>query len=248
MRQAQSNDMDRYHRQLLVSGWGREGQLKIQSSCVFIAGAGGLGSPVSMYLAAAGVGEIKICDGDSVSLTNLNRQILHSDGRIGQSKVESAARTLRELNPTIKITALHENIHDDNLEEIAGLPDIIIDCLDNFKTRYLLNSYIIKEHIPLVHGAVWGMTGQVTFLDPPSTPCFRCFTLQGKEEETVPVVGVTPGIIGCIQALEVLKYLTGIGENLINRMLVFDGEMSTFEEFSIKRRQSCPDCGHLDDE
>jgi molybdopterin-synthase adenylyltransferase len=248
MHQSESNELDRYHRQMLVPGWGSKGQSRLKASSIFIAGAGGLGSSASIYLAAAGVGEIRICDSDSVTLSNLNRQIMHTDIRVGMPKAESAALTLQELNPTIKVIAYNEYLDRDNLHEIVGFTDIVVDCLDNFETRYLLNSYCIKESIPLVHGAVRGMTGQATFLHSPSTPCFRCIIPQGKEEETMPMVGATPGIIGCIQALEVLKYLTGIGENLKNRMLVFDGEMLAFDEFSIKRRPSCPDCGELDEE
>jgi len=245
MRKEEFDNLDRYQRQMLITGWGHEGQSRLADSCVFIAGAGGLGSPASMYLVAAGVGEIRICDSDSVNLSNLNRQILHSDDRVGLPKAESAGLTLRELNPTIKITSLNEHLEWDNLPDIIGCPDIVVDCLDNFHTRYLLNLYCIKQCIPLVHGAVRGMTGQATFLQPPSTPCFRCIIPQGKEEENIPVVGATPGIIGCIQALEVIKYLTGIGENLKNRLMIFDGELMAFEKFSISRRPTCPDCGGL---
>jgi molybdopterin/thiamine biosynthesis adenylyltransferase/molybdopterin converting factor small subunit len=236
-------DKTRYDRQMMIEGWGEEGQTKLKASSVFIAGAGGLGSPVSIYLAIAGVGELRICDADRPELSNLNRQILHTDERIGELKAVSAEKTLRELNPTIKIVTYSDYLDENSVERLVGKPDIIVDCLDNFETRYLLNSYCVKNNIPFVHGAIWGMIGQVTFLHSPETPCLRCLVPKPPPKELFPVVGVTPGIIGCIQAMEVLKFLTGVGTPLKGRLLVFDGEEMTFNSANVKRAPSCQECG-----
>jgi adenylyltransferase/sulfurtransferase len=234
----------RYDRQMLIRGWGEEGQTKLKASSVFIAGAGGLGSPVSIYLAVAGVGEIRICDADRLELSNLNRQILHNDERIGELKATSAERTLRELNPMLNIVAYSDYIDEDSVENVVGRPDILVDCLDNFETRYLLNAYCIKNKIPFVHGAIWGMTGQMTFLRPPETPCLKCLFPAPPPKETFPVVGVTPGVIGCLQAMEVLKFLTGVGTTLEGRLLICDGEEMSFDCVNVGRAPSCPECGN----
>ncbi len=245
MTQLTDYDRARYNRQMLMPGWGDEGQTRLKAATVFIAGAGGLGSPVALYLAAAGVGEIRLCDADTVELSNLNRQLLHIDARLGQPKAESAAAALRECNPTINVVPRCASIKADTVERLAGESDIVVDCLDNYDTRYVLNAYCLEKRIPLVHGAIWGLTGQVTFLLPPETPCLRCLVPVAPPEETFPVVGVTPGLTGCIQAMEVLKYLTGIGTNLKGKLLTFDGEDMVFETFNIRRMTGCPDCGHL---
>jgi adenylyltransferase/sulfurtransferase len=233
----------RYDRQMMISGWGEEGQTKLKASRVFIAGAGGLGSPVSIYLAVAGVGELRICDADRLEHSNLNRQILHSDERVGELKSVSAQKTLRIHNPKLNVVAFSDYIDEDSIERLAGKPDIIVDCLDNFETRYVLNAYCVANNIPLVHGAIWGMTGQVTFLHPPHTPCIMCLVPEPPPQETFPVVGVTPGVIGCIQAMETLKFLTGTGTTLQGRTLLFDGEEMIFHSVIVRRLPSCPECG-----
>ncbi len=235
-------DRARYNRQILLEEWGEEGQARISSACVFVAGAGGLGSPVAMYLAAAGVGEIRICDGDVVELSNLNRQILHSDERVGELKAESAARTLRALNPTIRVTAFSEILDETNADRIIGKADILVDCLDNYETRYLLNDFSVQRRIPLVHGAIWGLMGQVTFLNPPETACLQCFIPSPPAFGTFPAVGATPGVIGSLQVIEVLKFLTGIGTNLRDTLLLVDGEDMTFNKLSIQPSRLCPAC------
>ncbi len=236
-------DRVRYSRQMLIDGWGEAGQLKLKRARVFLAGAGGLGSPVSIYLAVAGVGEIKLCDADTVELSNLNRQILHADDRIGVSKALSAAQMLRQINPTIKIVPCADYLEADTVERIVGKPDIVVDCLDNYDTRYLLNAYCFENRIPFVHGAISGLTGQVTFLHPPETPCLKCIFPAAPPKAVFPVVGVTPGLIGCIQAMEVLKFLTGVGTNLKGKLGIFDGEDMTFITVGIERAPSCPVCG-----
>jgi adenylyltransferase/sulfurtransferase len=167
------DDKQRYHRQMIIGGWGEEGQRKVKAAKVFVAGAGGLGSPTSMYLAVAGVGRIAICDSDSPELSNLNRQILHNDSRIGVNKAESGKRTLDELNPAIEIEAVAARIEEHNVDELVGDADLIVDCMDNFPTRYLLNDCAIRKGIPFVHASVWGLEGKLTFIHVPDTPCLR---------------------------------------------------------------------------
>ncbi|MRS02683.1 HesA/MoeB/ThiF family protein [bacterium] len=236
-------DLQRYSRQMMLAGWGEAGQQKIKNSSVFIAGAGGLGSPVALFLAAAGLGEIRICDDDSVDLSNLNRQILHSDSRIGQLKARSAEQTLLEINPGITINAFAERLDETNTERIIGQPDIVVDCLDNYPTRYLLNEYCVTQRIPLVHAAIWGLIGQITFIQTPETPCLKCLIPEAPPKEVFPVLGATPGVIGSLQAMETLKYLTGIGECLKGRLLIFDGDNMSFETIKVKRRPGCSVCG-----
>lgn len=239
------NDRIRYSRQMLLPGWGEEAQERLKSSQVFIAGAGGLGSPVSTYLAVAGVGRISICDADRVELSNLNRQILHPDARIGEMKALSAARSLTASNPDVEVTAYTDYLDDGSVERVVGQPDVVVDCLDNFETRYLLNRYCLERGIPFVHGAVSGMIGQMTFISAPQTPCLRCIFPHAPPKEVFPVVGATPGVIGSIQALEVLKHVTGLGETMMGTLLIFEGEEMAFTPIKAKRSASCPDCGHL---
>lgn len=235
----------RYGRQMLIQDWGQEGQLRLKNAQVFIAGAGGLGSPVAIYLAVAGIGKIHICDADTVELSNLNRQILHPSERVGRSKAASAVETLQELNPEIKITGSTNYLDAGNIEKILGQPDVVVDCLDNYETRYLLDETCMAKGIPLVHGAIEAFLGQVTFLHPPETPCLRCIFPEAPPKRTFPVVGATPGVIGCLQAMEVLKHLTHTGSTLKGRLLIFDGEDMTFAPIEVQRRPGCPHCGHL---
>lgn len=239
------SDRVRYERQMMIPGWGEEGQLRLKRASAFIAGAGGLGSPVAIYLAVAGVGEIHICDADRIELSNLNRQILHTDDRIGELKAPSAGESLRALNPATNIFPCSDYVDLSNVEEIVGQPDIVVDCLDNYETRYLLNEYCLAKGIPFVHGAIEGFMGQVTFLSPPETPCLRCIFPEAPPKRMFPVVGATPGVIGTIQAMEALKHLTGIGTTLKNRLLIFEGEEMAFTSLRVERAPSCPACGAL---
>jgi molybdopterin-synthase adenylyltransferase len=238
-------DRIRYNRQMILPGWGEVGQEKLQAARVFIAGAGGLGSPVAMYLAVAGVGEIRICDADRVELSNLNRQILHGDERLGELKAESACKTMQNLNPSIQVTPIAEYLNAENSYQIIGDVDVVVDCLDNYEARYLLNDYCITHHTPMVHGAIWGLIGQLTFILPPETPCLKCIIPAPPPKETFPVVGVTPGVIGCLQAMEVLKYLTNTGTNLKGRLMFFNGEDMSLDAVIVRRAEACPACGHL---
>jgi adenylyltransferase/sulfurtransferase len=237
------DDLTRYQRQMLLPGWGEAGQEKLKSARAFIAGAGGLGSPAAVYLAAAGVGELRICDADVVELSNLNRQILHPEERIGVSKAISAGKTLRAQNAAICIQVFPERLDESSIERVAGSPDIVLDCLDNYETRYLLNRYCLAQHIPLVHAAVWGFTGQLSFLHPPETPCLRCIVPSPPPTSVFPIVGAIAGLVGCLQAAEALKHLAGVGSALRNTLLVVDAEEMEFFRLQATRRPECPDCG-----
>lgn len=235
-------DFLRYARQMLIDGWGEEGQKKLKNSTVFIAGAGGLGSPVSVYLTVAGIGRIIICDFDSVEMTNLNRQILHSHTRIGINKALSAKITLTGINPDVEVIPITDKITESNAYDIVGDSKIILDCMDNLETRYILNEVSIKKGIPLVFGAIYGIQGMLSFIQSPETPCLRCLFPEAPPKETFPVVGATPGVIGALQALETIKYLVGIGKLLKNKLLVWDGLSCDFKSFKAQKDPSCPVC------
>ena len=236
-------DLQRYHRQMMIEGWGEEVQKKLKNSRVFIAGAGGLGSPVSIYLAVAGVGNITIVDADKIELSNLNRQILHPDERVGMEKAKSAEKTLKEINPDISVEGKVAFIDENSVEELIGDADLIMDCLDNFETRHVINKYAVEKRIPLVHGAIWGLMGQVTFIQPGETPCLKCLFPEAPPKETFPVVGATPGLIGCLQAMEAIKYLAGIGELLKGKLLIFDAQTMEVQKLNIRRVPDCSHCG-----
>ncbi|MEW6163242.1 MAG: HesA/MoeB/ThiF family protein [Nitrospirota bacterium] len=236
-------ELKQYHRQMSMDGWGETAQEKLKNSTVFIAGAGGLGSPVAIYLAVAGVGHIRICDFDCLDRTNLNRQVLHDHMRIGTNKAVSGKLTIERMNPYIKVTALPEKIVAENIDELVGDTKIIVDCMDNFPTRYLLNELAIRKNIPLVYGSIRGMDGMLSFIKSPETPCLRCLFPEAPPNEVFPVVGATPGVIGSLQALETIKYLTGIGINIKGRLLIWDGGRTEFRIFKAPRDPNCPACG-----
>ena len=238
-----AGELERYHRQMMMDGWGEATQEKLKGSSVFVAGAGGLGSPLTIYLAVAGVGHIRVCDFDTPELSNLNRQILHHDDRIGTNKAVSAKQTLETLNPDITVTALTDKVEADNVDEFVADADVIVDCMDNFPTRYLLNECAISKHIPLVHGSVWGLEGRLSFVRSPETPCLRCIFPEAPPAEVFPVLGATPGVIGTLQAVETIKYLTGMGTNLGGKLLVWDGREMEFSTFTVPRDPACATCG-----
>ena len=235
-------ELKRYNRQMMIEGWGFETQKKLKNSTVFIAGAGGLGSPASIYLAVAGVGNIRICDFDTPDWSNLNRQILHNHNRIGMNKAVSAKQTLEEMNPHIKVSAFPDNISAENVDQLVENADIIVDCMDNFPARYLLNQSAIRKNIPIVHGSVWGLEGRMTFIHSPETPCLRCYFPESPPKEVSPVLGATPGVIGTLQAIETIKYLTGIGKLLKERLLVWSGVDMSFRTFRAHKDPNCPTC------
>ncbi len=239
-------ELQRYDRQMMIYGFGGEGQEKLKKARVFIAGAGGLGSPVAIYLAVAGVGNIKIADHDKVELSNLNRQILHRDEDIGKNKADSASGKLKKLNPDIRIETLAETITEANVSKLVGDADLIVDAMDNLPTRYLLNKTAIEKKIPFFHGAVYGYEGRAMTVIPGKSACLYCL-YHGVDVpgEKFPVIGVTPGVIGCIQAAEVIKYITGQGELLTGRLLNYDGLQMKFTEFKINRDPDCAHCGNI---
>jgi len=239
-------NFERYARQMLVKNWGEEGQKKLQSAKVIVVGAGGLGSPASIYLAVAGVGELRIIDSDVVELSNLNRQILHWDKDIGRLKALSAEEKLRNLNGDIKVEGIAERLDEDNGEELLRGADVVLDCLDNFPTRFLLNRLCHRLGIPFIHSVIFGLEGRITTIVPGKTPCLSCLYPQPPiEVRPFPVVGVAPGIMGCMEALEAIKLLIGLGNPLLSKMFRFDGETMTVQIFPIKRRENCPICGNL---
>nr|WP_319538365.1 HesA/MoeB/ThiF family protein [uncultured Methanospirillum sp.] len=230
----------RYTRQLPL--FGKEGQIKLADATVFIAGAGGLGSPVATYLAVAGVGELIIADDDLVQESNLNRQFLHVNRNIGMKKVYSAAETLSALNPDITLTAIPERITPETIKGMTKDADILVDATDNFATRYLLNEASLDAEIPLVHGAVEGFSGQMTTVIPGETPCLECLFPHPPPERETPVIGATAGVIGSLQAMEVIKYITGSGRLLAGRLLIWDGLSGRTEYLSLSPRQDCNVC------
>jgi molybdopterin/thiamine biosynthesis adenylyltransferase len=232
---------EKYIRQIML--FGEEGQDKLKKAKVFVAGAGGLGSPVCTYLAVAGVGKIILADFDSVDLSNLNRQFLHHDKDIGREKIKSAEEKLLSLNPEIKVETIREKITDENADSIVPPCDLIIDALDNFDTRHVLNRLAVKRNIPLIHGAVSGYRGQATTIIPGKTPCLFCIFPSSFKKEVFPVLGTTPGVIGSIQANEAIKYLTGQGKLLENRLLLWDGLSCYFSELNVNKTENCPVCG-----
>ncbi len=236
------NDFKRYDRQILISGFGEEGQKKLKQAKVFIAGAGGLGSPAAMYLTAAGVGLIRIVDRDSVELSNLNRQVLHWQGDIGRRKVDSASEKLKMLNPEVKIEAIDKIITEDNVYQLVADSDLIVDAMDNLPTRYLLNKVALEKTIPLFHGAVYGFEGRVTTIIPNRTACLKCTYRGVIPGEKFPIIGVTPAVIGCLQATEVIKYIVGIGHLLTNRLLIYNGLNMKFSEYKLKKDPDCEHC------
>jgi molybdopterin/thiamine biosynthesis adenylyltransferase len=240
-----NRELARYERQILIPDWGKSGQRKLKKAKVLVAGAGGLGSAVLTYLAVVGVGNIKVVDNDRVELGNLNRQVLHTDNDVGRYKVDSAKQRLESLNPDIKVEAVRAKITPRSISRLVE-DYLIVDALDNLPARLVLNRAALKARLPLFHGAVYGFEGRATTVIPGKTACLRCLyqeVLPGK----IPVPGVTPAVIGCIQATEVIKYVLGIGDLLENRLLVYDGLAMTFTEVKLKKNPGCSDCGHTEE-
>jgi sulfur-carrier protein adenylyltransferase/sulfurtransferase len=240
----------RYSRHILIPEVGEEGQQRLLDGRILLIGAGGLGSPASLYLAAAGVGTVGIVDDDAVDETNLQRQIIHSTERLGDSKAESAKRTIEALNPDVTVKVFKERLTSDNVDRILGEGwDVIVDGADNFPTRYLLNDASVWHEIPVVHGSIFRFEGQTTVFKPHEGPCYRCLFPEPPPPELAPscaeggVLGVLPGIVGSLQANEALKLVLGIGDSLVGRLLLFDALETTFTEISLRRDPDCPVCG-----
>ena len=236
-------ERERYDRQIMIGELGQEGQERLKRSRVAIAGAGGLGSPIAIYLTAAGIGRIRVIDHDEVALSNLNRQVLHWEEDLRRKKVDSARTKLRSLNSAVEIEGIIETITEDNVSRLVEGFDVIIDAMDNLPTRYILNRCAIEKNIPFFHGAVSGFEGRAMTIIPGETACLRCMYRGPVPQEKFPVIGVAPAVIGSIQATEVIKYLVGIGKLLTNRLLIYDGLNINFSEFIINKNPNCDHCG-----
>jgi molybdopterin-synthase adenylyltransferase len=235
------SERERYARQILL--FGEEGQARLKHAHIVVAGAGGLGSPVAIYLAVAGVGRLTLVDCDTVGLSNLNRQVLHAEADLGRPKVESGVETLRALNPSIRVEGVRAEITEENAAALIGDADGIVDAMDNYPARFVLNRVAQERSIPLFHGAIRGFVGQATTCVPGRGPCLACLFPRAPPTEVVPVVGATAGVIGSIQATEAVKYLTGEGELLAGRLLLWDGLAGRMDEIGVEPRAGCPVCG-----
>lgn len=238
-----SEEQELYSRQISVHRWGSQAQHRLKKSVAFVAGAGGLGSAVCFYLAAAGIGGIRICDNEVVELSNLNRQILYRRDDIGKPKAETAAKRLFQLNPLTPIVPLCDTITQRSIEHLAEGASILVDCLDNFETRFVLNEYSVAQLLPMVHAGVQGFSGQLSFFHPPETACLRCIFPAVPPREKTAVIGATAGILGSMEAAEVLKYLTDRGGLLKDRLLIWDGGRGSSEVVQLSKDPSCPVCG-----
>eukprot|EP01133_Synstelium_polycarpum_P001031 gene1031-1172_t len=249
--QLSNEEVQRYVRHITLPGVGREGQLNLKKARVLIIGTGGLGSPISLYLAAAGIGTLGLVDFDVVESSNLQRQIVHGNSTLGLPKVESAKQRLQDLNSHIQINTYDTAFNTDNALELVGAYDLVIDGTDNFETRYLVNDACVQLGKPLVYGAIYRFDGQISVLNYKGGPCYRCLFPQAPPAELAPncsaggVIGVLPGVVGMIQATEAIKLLIGIGEPLSGRLMRFDALAMKFSEIRFKRRADCPCCSEL---
>lgn len=239
----------RYARQMILPAWGRAGQEKLARARVLVVGAGGLGSPAALYLAAAGVGTLGIADADVVELENLHRQILHRTGTLGRPKVASAAAALRDFNPEVRVIEHPLRIDAANAGDIIGDYDVVVDASDNFATRYLVNDTCVQLDKPFAHGAVLQFEGQMLTVLPRRTACLRCLFPSPPPPGLVPstreagILGTVPGVIGTLQANEVIKLILGIGELMTDRLLIFNALQTRFRELRVPRNPRCPVCG-----
>ncbi|MCH7768633.1 MAG: molybdopterin-synthase adenylyltransferase MoeB [Nitrospinae bacterium] len=242
-------EMERYSRQIRIPEVGIKGQIKLLDSKVLLVGAGGLGCPSAIYLAAAGVGTIGIVDNDVVDLSNLQRQILHHTSSLGTPKTESAKAALHAINPSIEVNTYQEKLSSANVMEIIEPYDIIVDGSDNFPTRYLINDACVWTDKPNVHGSVFRFEGQVTLFNPYQGPCYRCLSPNPTPPDLAPscadagVLGVLPGVVGLLQAVETIKFIIGEGDSLVGRLITYDALTTSFREFKLRRDLGCPVCG-----
>ncbi|MEL9999778.1 MAG: HesA/MoeB/ThiF family protein [Desulfurococcaceae archaeon] len=239
-----SEELERYDRQIRL--FGVEGQEKLKKSRVLVVGVGGLGSPAALYLVATGIGEVILVDSERVELSNLNRQVLYWTRDIGKFKVESASEKLRELNPNVRIRGYSRRADEELLDQLVHEADLVIDGLDNWKTRFMLNRICVKHRKPLIHAGVYGVYGQLLVVVPGITPCLQCVMVKEPPERgPLPVLGTTPGLLAMIQVTEAIKILTGYGEPALNRLIVYNGYTMEFQEVTISRNPNCPVCGGL---
>lgn len=243
------DQIERYSRQIILPQVGGKGQKKLLAGKVLLIGTGGLGSPVSLYLAAAGIGKLGIVDSDNVEISNLQRQIVHSTPNIGKPKVESAAERIAELNPDVKIVPYNIRLTSGNILDIVKEYDIIVDCADNFPTRYLVNDACVLSKKPLSHAGMFGFDGQAITILPRQSACYRCLFPEPPPPGLMPscqeagILGAVAGVIGVMQANEVLKYLMGIGDLLTGKLLIFNALEPSFRTVKVRRNPKCPVCG-----
>ena len=249
--QLTQEERERYSRQMLLAGVGEAGQRKLLASKVLIVGAGGLGSPAAMYLVASGVGEIGVVDDDDVDISNLQRQIAHRSADVGRKKADSMARALAALNPEVRVNVYRERLSEDNAEDILcdRSYDFVLDCTDNFPAKFLINDACVRLHKPFSHAGITGFSGQIMTVLPRESPCYRCIFEDVPKEGTVPtsreigVLGAAVGVMGSLQAVEAVKYILGIGDLLVGRLLIYDALMMRFREVELpKRNESCAAC------
>lgn len=238
------SELIRYGRQILYPDFGEEGQRKLKESHVVVAGLGGLGCAASVYLACAGVGHLTIVDCDCVELSNLNRQVLHWEEDVGEKKPFSAARKLAKLNPSIEVRPLFQRITHDSVGAIIMGADVVVDAMDNFETRFILNSACVAERIPFIHAGVYGLLGEITTIIPGKTPCLACiFPDIRKKQDSIPVFGVTPALMAILQVTETIKLLAGFGNLLAGKMLYVDAGKMEFNLADLTKRPDCKVCG-----
>jgi adenylyltransferase/sulfurtransferase len=241
-----AQERERYDRQILIGEIGVAGQQKLKAAKALICGVGGLGSPAALYLAAAGVGTITLIDRDQVTLSNLNRQVLHHEKDIGRDKITSAKEKLGQMNTSVHLQTHQVTLTETSAHSLIAGHDVIIDALDNMDTRYVVNKAAVDLGVPLIHGAVSGFEGRILTIIPGQSTCLRCLSRGAVEpQEKIPVVGVTPAVIGALQATEAVKVITEIGDLLINRLLRYDGLTLKWQELKVHRNPHCSHCRHL---
>lgn len=248
MENLSQKERERYARHIVMKEVGEEGQRKLKSACVTVIGAGGLGSPVLMYLAAAGIGKIRIIDADKVDESNLQRQIIHGTSRVGEWKAISAATRIKDLNPHIEVETYNERFDERTSDSMVLGSSVIVDAVDNFNSRYLINRVSLRTGIPFVHGAVGRLEGQISVFNYMGGPCYRCLypdapppgVLKSGAEEGI--LGVLPGVVGTMQATEVIKVILGIGRIASGRVVIYDSMGLDTRSFAITRKSTCPDC------
>lgn len=237
------SELERYKTQMLISGWNVEGQKKLKAASVAVAGVGGLGCPASIYLTTVGVGRVLLIDNEKFELNNLNRQILGWQKDVGKFKVEVAREKLKALNPEIRVEAIVAEITRDNVHDVIGDVDVVVDGQDNWRTRFIINEYCVTSNIPFIHAGVSSLHGQMTTIVPGEGPCLRCvFPKDPPEHREIPVLGATPALFASLQVMETVKLVTGIGRLLVGRMLFVNGEEMVFETVEVKRNTKCPVC------
>ncbi len=236
-------ELERYNRQIRIDDFGEEGQRKLKSASVFVAGVGGLGSLATLYLTGAGIGSLEIVDDDEVELSNLNRQVLYREKDVGRDKADVAEEKLSYYNSDIKVEGYKREINKNSAHELLEGCDLVIDCMDNYPARYALNKACVEKNIPLFHAAVEGMNGQATTIIPGKTPCLKCIVPKSPPSKTCPVLGATPGLLATIQVHEVIKYLLDIGNLLTGELLIVESG-SEFNKIEINKNPECGVCGN----